>query len=64
MTDGNVTTRGGIRKRAAEACTFCRRRKVCQPCWCLLPTLSQIDQMQCGEADMRKLQDAWVDMQL
>jgi hypothetical protein len=28
-TDGNVTATGRTRKRAAEACTFCRRRKVC-----------------------------------
>jgi len=57
-----ATATGRTRKRAAEACTFCRRRKVSysKQTWSMVKILimKPADQMQCREADMCKLQDA------
>lgn len=65
-TGGNGTKTGRPRKRAAEACTFCRRRKVrlhaLNGTWSAI--LKTTDQVQCGETCMRELQNAWGNLPL
>lgn len=63
--DGAVAGTGTVRKRASEACAFCRRRKVrCPHARFKLRELTLADKMQHRTAFMCKLQDSWDDMQL
>jgi hypothetical protein len=63
--NAHVTVAGRTRKRAPEACTFCRRRKVRS-----FHTphgdgrLNLPDQVQCREAGMCELQDTRGDVHL
>lgn len=54
-----------VRKRVAEACAFCRRRKVCTtPLPLMQPQLTRADQVQRGKAIVRGMQDIQQGLQL
>lgn len=53
-----------VRKRVAEACAFCRRRKVCSTPPPIQPRLTSADQVQRGKAFVRGMQDIQQDLQL
>jgi hypothetical protein len=53
-----------VRKRVAEACAFCRRRKVRSTPPAIHPRLTSADQVQRGKALVRGMQDIQQDLQL
>jgi hypothetical protein len=53
-----------VRKRVAEACAFCRRRKVRSPPPPIQLRLTSADQVQRGKTLVRRMQDIQQDLQL